>query len=220
MWINCDRYGRPAWVRILQITYYPEGSENAGKIWWYEVDWISEYTLTNLQNPPAWSMHYFTDLTKYIPVDETTYVTKLDIVEPLTVKTTQELLGIPEYGVDSETSNIVDQIVGTNLWVKATKVNNKDDYYLHFNMRSGNVVDVDYVDIYLIDYPLAWDIDNGPPSESEQYKENKITHLDLWQLYQPVDFLTTEEIEKAYQEAEDYFWEEYNNLDDDYEDEE
>ena len=75
-------------------------------------------------------------------------------------------------------------------------------------------------DANLYAFKSSLDIDNGPPSESEQYKENKITHLDLWQLYQPVDFLTTEEIEKAYQEAEDYFWEEYNNLDDDYEDEE
>jgi len=212
IWIKCRRYSeRDYWVRIL----HKQGTDG-DRFVFYTVNFISESALDALLNPPSWSTYRIND-SKHLPLD-TERVTGLDVILPITTKSTAELFNLSDYAVDSETANVLDQFVGTNLWLLATETSHHNDYYININKKTGDVIEFDCADAWIVDDPTSWDLESGPPSEAIGVMEyDRISHIDSWDVKLPPVLLTTVEIDDALDEAERYFW---DNYEEDYEDDE
>ena len=213
IWIKCRRYSvRDYWVRILH-----KQGEDGDRFVFYTVNFISESALDSLLDPPSWSAYRIKD-PNHLPLD-TERVSAVEIVLPLTTKSTQELFNLSDYAVDSETANVMEQFAGTNLWLLATDTNHHNDYYININKKTGDVIEFDCADAWVVDDPTSWDIESGPPSEAIGVMEyDRISHIDSWDVKLPPVLLTTTEVDDAIDEAEKYFWDNYEE--DDYYDDE
>ena len=197
-WIMCHGYGDGVrWTRILKAEYWDN------KFAYYYVNEVSGTKLWWFLNPSKYSERRLD--ANHIPVI-TERRGELEVIEPLVVKTTQELFEMPDYEVDNDIVNIFDQFVGSNIWVRAEQQSELwSDYYIRISAKNGNVITYDCIEAQLIDNPISVDLEGPPPSESDFYKNDKVSHIDDWKITNPDDILTTEEIDAAFEEAEDYW---------------
>ena len=204
VWIKCFRHGSVIWTRIIDAYY--AGDEFC----FYYVNELSESEVHRLLHPMGYYSTGFDS--NHIPA-RVERRRDINEVTPIETMTTQELFGLSDYSVDTDTSDLFEQLAGTNIWVRAENVHDLgNEYYIHIVKKDGNTITYDKIDTYLVEDPTGVDTMGGPPSEREEiYSLYEISHIDTWEVVDPNDVLTTEEVEAAFNEGESFWWDYYNN---------
>lgn len=199
-WIKCESYNTIRWTRIIRAVYYDD------RFVFYNVNELYESDIANMKHPMGYYHSAFDS--SHIPV-RSERRGHLDVVEPLEVKTTQELFDLPDYHIDPEVTKLFEYLAGTDIWVRAVQRSDQySDKYIHIVKKDGNAIIYDYMDASLADNPEDVDIESAPPSENESlYGTEEVSHIDDWEVLDSTDILTTAEIDTLYQLSEDTWWE-------------
>lgn len=132
---------------------------------------------------------------KLLTKTDTMFAKNLEIVEPLTVIPSAEILpNIEQY---ETTESIVDRYVGKDLWVKITvgKTMISQHRYMKFTNKDGFYVSGPAIRAEYIDYHEGFDPDEDVYSTMHPWRPSRY-HIDDITVPTPVQVLTTEEVEE------------------------
>ena len=118
-WVLCNNFWGDVYVRVVS----PRTETN------YIVNQISVKDLNYLQDPQVEESEILHDITDVDNVD----ITKFNIIQPLTVKSTEELF--PNL---QDQSQVFARYIGKDTWIKVYSYNDEEDYYVNICSREDN----------------------------------------------------------------------------------
>ena len=158
--------------------------------------------------------NFYGDIRRYSSEVHDVRIDDIEILHPLDVRKTSDISAFKE-SVNNDRS-IFYEIVDTDMWVRAMK-SNGNEYFIHVLSIDDDFMEYEVADAYYIDH-LDQCIDTfGPPSENDIFRTRSYSYIDAWDVCQPLDVMSDEEMDEAIEIADKYWWDNYEE--EDYDDE-
>lgn len=129
-----------------------------------------------------------------------------NLIEPLDILTTEQLFDTS--AVDFKDLRLFERYVGRDFWILAKqRLITSWMYYIHINSIENGVMSYDRADAETLNNSEICEDYYGPPSEDSNLCEyNRVSLVSAWEIVQPIDGMTTDEIEESIA-ACDEIWE-------------
>lgn len=117
-------------------------------------------------------------------------------IEPLDILTTEQLFNIT--ATESEDLHVFERYVSRDFWILAKFLHNSWMYYIHINSIENGIMFYDRADAETLNNLEICEDYYGPPSEdSDLCDYNKVSLVSAWEIVQPIDGMTTDEINES-----------------------
>lgn len=205
IWVKCKlifNLTTEYWIRFIEIDSLPDG------ISYVTCNYVAENFFAR-NNPLNKDLDRPRVSASYLRTN------KIQAIEPIETKTTEELFGISGYTIDGSEFA---RFVGKDVWVAATSYSSDrygDPFFINIDTIDGNVMHYAMVEADIVN-PESMVDSYGPPSESIM-ESRCVSSVDQWELIHPIEVLTAEEVDEAIDLC-DHAWEEVHMYDD-YDDE-